>query len=267
MLQGELFRGGAIDCQVLDHMCAVFEGAYNQAKSSKRRPQTPEQQLFTLQELEWFSKNSYNLSLKHCAALPPQNLARLLKVCTEVNTILHQSEDLLIVDVVYQAAKRATARGCCFDYRRRLTACFLRVSCCVHVHHISPGRRQERNTCESYHSQSLEVLLTIQLQYYLEVRKYCQEFRRVVVEGADQLSGPAQDDILSKQLQVVMLEIEAALKLKRWDDLEELFEQCWNCKCSDRYETLADLVLVAHSALVQAELAGSYQSSKCAIQP
>ena len=112
-----------------------------------------------------------------------------------------------------------------------------------------------------------ETHVTIQLQYYLEVRKYCQEFRRVVVEGADQLSGPAQDDILSKQLQVVMLEIEAALKLKRWDDLEELFEQCWNCKCSDRYETLADLVLVVHSALVQAEVAGSYQSSKCAIQP
>lgn len=122
--------------------------------------------------------------------------------------------------------------------------------------HVSPGSPN-----------SMKKLLITQLQYYLEVRRYCQEFRRVVVEGVDQLSGPAQDDMLSKQLQVVKLELEAALKLQQWDDLEELFEQCWNCRSSDRYETLADLVLVIHSGLVQAEVARSYQSSDCIKQP
>lgn len=58
------------------------------------------------------------------------------------------------------------------------------------------------------------------------------------------------------------LELEAALRLQKWDDLDELFEQCWSCKSSDRYETLADLVLVIHSGLMQAEAANSYQSSK-----
>ncbi|KAG9197672.1 hypothetical protein G6514_001141 [Epicoccum nigrum] len=66
--------------------------------------------------------------------------------------------------------------------------------------------------------------------------------------------------MLSKQLQVVKLELEAALKLQRWDDLEELFEQCWNCRDPDRYETLADLVLVIHSEIVQADVAKTYQS-------
>jgi hypothetical protein len=149
VLQGELFKDGAIDSEVLNQMCAVFEGAYNQAKSSKRRPKSPEQQLFTVQELEWFSKNSYNLSLKHCVALPLQDLARLLNVCTEVNNIPKQSEDLLMVAAVHKVAKGAATRGCCFDCRSRLEACFLRISCGVHVHHISPGRRQERSTCES----------------------------------------------------------------------------------------------------------------------
>ena len=91
MLQAELLKDGTIDREVLNHVCAVFEGAYNQAKSSKRRPKNPEQQLFTMQELEWFSKNSYNFSLKHCAAMPPQNLARLLNVCTEVNIVPQQA--------------------------------------------------------------------------------------------------------------------------------------------------------------------------------
>ncbi|KAF2629751.1 SPO22-domain-containing protein [Macroventuria anomochaeta] len=181
LLQSEFIKDGTVDHEILDQLCAVFEGAYNQAKASRRRPSTPEQQLFTAQELEWFSKNSYNFSLKHCAEIPPQNLVRLLNICAE-------------------------------------------------------------------------------LQYYLEVRKHCQDFRRAVLGGANKLSGAAQDDILSKQLQVVKLELEAALKLQRWDDLEGLFEQCWSCKSSDRYETLADLVLVIHSCLVQANVDHSYQS-------
>lgn len=115
MLQAELLKDGAIDRKVLNHMCAVFEGAYNQAKSSKCRPKTPEQQLFTVQELQWFSKNSYNLSLKHCAAMPPQNLARLLNVCTEVSIILRKSENLLMDAAVHQVAKGATVGGSCFD--------------------------------------------------------------------------------------------------------------------------------------------------------
>jgi hypothetical protein len=100
------------------------------------------------------------------------------------------------------------------------------------------------------------------MQYYLEVRKHCQKFRRAAIEETNQLSGTAQDDILSKQLQIVKLELEAVLKLQRWDDLENLFEQCWSCKSSDRYETLADLVLVIHSCLVQADADKKHQGSK-----
>lgn len=101
-----------------------------------------------------------------------------------------------------------------------------------------------------------------QTQYYLEVRKHCQKFRQVAMEGANKISGAAQDDILSKQLQVVKLELEAVLKLQKWDDLENLFEQCWSCKSSDRYETLADLVLIIHSCLVQADVDKKHQGSK-----
>lgn len=55
-----------------------------QAKASRRRPTTPEKELFTPQEFEWFSKNAYNLSLKHCTELEPQILTRLLDSCIQV---------------------------------------------------------------------------------------------------------------------------------------------------------------------------------------
>ena len=66
---------------------------------------------------------------------------------------------------------------------------------------------------------------------------------------------------MSKQLQVVKLELEASLKLQKYDDLEGLFEQCWNCKSADRYDTLADLILVIHADLVKSGVQASSQSS------
>lgn len=59
------------------------------------------------------------------------------------------------------------------------------------------------------------------------------------------------------------LELEAVLKLEKWDELDDLFEQCWRYKSPDHYETLADLVLVIHSCVMKAELGVKYQSSKC----
>lgn len=58
------------------------------------------------------------------------------------------------------------------------------------------------------------------------------------------------------------LELEAVLKLEKWDELDDLFEQCWKYKSPDHYETLADLVLVIHSCVVGAGLDVKYERSK-----
>jgi hypothetical protein len=76
-----------------------------------------------------------------------------------------------------------------------------------------------------------------------------------------ELGGSAQADIMSKHFQIVKLELEAVLKLQRWDELHELFDQCWKYKSPDHYATLADLVLVIHSCIVKAELDVKYQRS------
>jgi hypothetical protein len=72
LLQSEVVKDGNLDYEILDQLCTIFESASNQAKASRRRPSTPEQGLFTKQELEWFSKTSYNVSLKYCAVMPPR---------------------------------------------------------------------------------------------------------------------------------------------------------------------------------------------------
>lgn len=100
------------------------------------------------------------------------------------------------------------------------------------------------------------------MQYYLEARKHCQAFRHAAGEGIDELGGSAQADIISKHFQIVKLELEAALKLEKWDELDDLFDQCWKYKSPDHYETLADLVLVIHSCITQADIDEKYQRSE-----
>jgi hypothetical protein len=52
------------------------------------------------------------------------------------------------------------------------------------------------------------------------------------------------------------------LKLERWDELDDLFDQCWKYKSPDHYETLADIVLVIHTCIVQACVDEKYQKSR-----
>ncbi|KAH7090298.1 meiosis protein SPO22/ZIP4 like-domain-containing protein [Paraphoma chrysanthemicola] len=225
LLQSELIKDGALQTQIMDQLCKVFEGASAQAKASKRRPSNSSQQLFTQKEFEWFSKNAYNLSLKHCAEMAPNHLVKMLNACTEFIKLLKDQD---------QAGQEG-------DLCLRLVFCEFLAACA----YITLARAED----------NMEACL----QYYLEARKHSQEFRRAAAEGIDKLGGSAQADIISKHFQIVKLELEAALKLERWDELDDLFDQCWKYKSPDRYETLADLVLVIHSCVVKADVDEKYQ--------
>ncbi|KAL5114846.1 sporulation-specific protein 22 [Pleosporales sp. CAS-2024a] len=152
-------------------------------------------------------------------------LLRLLKVCAEFIKLLRDSN-------------QSGADG---DLGLRLVFCEFLASCAY-----ATLARAEDN---------IEGCL----QYYLEVRKHSQDFRRAAAEGIDKLGGAAQADIISKHFQIVKLELEAVLKLEKWDELDDLFEQCWKYKTPDHYETLADLVIVIHSCIVQANADEKYQ--------
>jgi hypothetical protein len=52
------------------------------------------------------------------------------------------------------------------------------------------------------------------------------------------------------------------MKLEQWDEMDDLFDECWKFKNPEHYETLADLVLIIHSQVVKANLDGQYQNSK-----
>ncbi|KAF1997925.1 SPO22-domain-containing protein [Amniculicola lignicola CBS 123094] len=223
----QLTEGGELNLDVLEQICKVFDGACTQAKASRRRPSTPAQQLFTSAEFEWFSKNAYNLCLKYCAEMDPEKLVRLLNVCIEFIKLLieaGESEDKS-------------------DLSLRLMFCHFLAACAFTTLARAEDNNQDR------------------CQHYLLVQKSCQAFRSTASEeiAAKRLNNSAIEDILSKHFQVVKLEMEAVLKLEKWNALDELYDECWKHKSPDHYETLADLVLVVHSVIVQKDLERKYQ--------
>ncbi|KAJ5063293.1 meiosis protein SPO22/ZIP4 like-domain-containing protein [Bipolaris maydis] len=225
MLQSELINDGKIDIAILEQICKSFEAARDQAKASRTRPSTPAKELFTDVEFEWFSKNSYNLSLKHCAEMPPAHLTRLLDCCVEFIKLLKEKD----------------ISNTSNDLGLRLLFCEFLAACTW----ITLARAEDN--------------IEQNAQQYLEVRKHSQNFRRAVSEIMNGLDESVKADIISKHFQVVKLELEASLKLRKWDELDELFDQCWVYRNPYHYETLADLTLVIHHCIVQAELDIKYQ--------
>ncbi|KAL1632490.1 sporulation-specific protein 22 [Neofusicoccum ribis] len=65
-----------INENAMEELCKVFEGAVVQATKAARRLHDQEMTdpIFTEPELEWFSRNSYNISLKYCGSTHPSHL-------------------------------------------------------------------------------------------------------------------------------------------------------------------------------------------------
>lgn len=56
--------------------------AIHVAAMEARKPRLPnEDSAFSLTELEWFSRNSYNLAVQHVSTWEPGNIERLLRAC------------------------------------------------------------------------------------------------------------------------------------------------------------------------------------------
>ncbi|KAL1606688.1 sporulation-specific protein 22 [Paraconiothyrium brasiliense] len=99
------------------------------------------------------------------------------------------------------------------------------------------------------------------IQNYVQVSKHGREFRLVSTAFVDKLRGSSKTDIIAKHSQVIKLELEAALKREQWEEMDDLFEECWRYGESQHYDTLADLVLIMYSSMSKDKVDGKYQTS------
>lgn len=217
-------------------LCKVFEGAAMQAINAKRKATKDQPSAFCPKELDWFSRNAYNLSLKHCTDFHPEHLSRVLSTC------------ITFIDLLLADESRPKDNDGSLELR------------CLFCHYLATSAlivlaRSEDN-------------IELSLQHYLAARKQAQAFRVQLPArlAEEQLSVGALEDLTSKHFEIVKFELEACLKLESWHAMPMLFDECFQYENERHYETLADLVLAIHAELAEkGKDAGSLRSKLLAV--
>lgn len=163
--------------------------------------------LFTVDELEWFSRNAYNLALKNTATWDLRSVVRMLNAC--VNIIGHFPPD--IGSKVELSLKTLFSR-------------FVIASALV-----SLARTQD--------------IVEKQLQDYSAMRKHIMAFDSELPEYLLQLDEQSRNDMVRKQATLLAFDFEAAVALKQWDDLGGVVQRAVPCRSITAFQAMADTLL------------------------
>ncbi|KAG8531049.1 uncharacterized protein KY384_004406 [Bacidia gigantensis] len=196
--------------QIVEDICKLFEGAVAQARKSRKDPHTSS---FTIHELDWFSRNSYNLSLKHCSTWSYQYTQRTVTSCLKFIEMYPTDQDLTAADDLNL---------------RRLFCYFLSGSL------LTAMARQED-------------LRETQLQQYLDLRKAVDSFRVALPDQLNRLGKGPSADLQRKFLSLLAYDFEAAARLKAWNDLQSIIKECETHGNAYVFSVLADIVLASEA--------------------
>ncbi|KAB8288201.1 hypothetical protein EYC80_010206 [Monilinia laxa] len=186
-----------------EKLCRLFEGALHAVQKAQDR------ELWTILELEWFSKNSYNLSLKHLSVWEAQQSIRMLACCIGFIDCHPQ-------DIGQDAHDDVTLRKMFCNF-------------CAATTYISIARAEEN--------------VEIQLQSYLNSRKHVTSFDHLLQKKLERLEEEPTEDLLQKLSILLVFDFEAACRLKDWDGLGEIVLKAGICKSIKVYELMADCIL------------------------
>lgn len=190
-----------------EKMCMAFEKSSVALQKSRSHGKVDHP--WSIDELDWFSKNSYNMAIKHLASWHPQQILRMLLSCI---TFI----DCYPKDIGEQMSEDLTLRKmfCEFSAATALVAL----------------ARGEDN-------------IEIRLQDYLSARKHVDSFDTLLQEKVDKLDEDARHDLQRKLSILAAFDFEAACQLKDWDSLPEAIAKADTCKNSQVHEVMADCIL------------------------
>ncbi|TGO66305.1 hypothetical protein BOTNAR_0064g00120 [Botryotinia narcissicola] len=187
----------------IEKLCKMFEKALNAIQKSLDRD------TWTILELEWFSRNSYNLSLKYLSVWEPQQSLRILACC--IGFI-----DRYPPDIGEDAHEDVTLRKMFCDF-------------CAATIFVSIARAEQN--------------VELQLQFYLNLRKHVASFDLILQGKLENLELEITEDLFKKLSVLLTFDFEAACRLKDWDGLGEIIFKADICKSMRVYELMADCIL------------------------
>lgn len=158
-------------------------------------------------EVQWWSKNAYNLALRWCENIDLELLVRLLDASiTFIDShptdggMMHQS-----------------------DLKKRKALCHFLTTTAL----IGLARTGEEGSESS-------------LQAYLQARHQIDAFDTLLPELADDDC----NNLKMKSFEVLKFDLECILHLRHWDQLDGVLQACLDFQDVEEWDTLADIVLI-----------------------
>lgn len=177
-------------------------------------------------EIHWWTKNAYNLALYYCGKIQPEQLVRMLRVCIKL-IAFHPDDD----GPMHKDGLK----------RRQMLCHFIAASALVVL-----GRTHPEGSEDS-------------LQSYLEARKDVERFTSIQAKIGDQVqdkNGEEEKTTQQRLLEMFKLDLECILNLQHWDQIDAALKACLNLKTVDRWDKLADIVLIAQRKISTLETDG-----------
>ncbi|KAL7275567.1 sporulation-specific protein 22 [Rhizina undulata] len=196
----------------VESLCFLYEKAAEQAKKSRKSRVADKRReiTFTIKELDWFSRNGYNLGLRSIVEWTPATSMRIFSTCIRFLELYPDDIDTNSLSEI--------------SYRKLL---------CYYM-------------CASISTElgRIEDSTELQLQHYLNARRHVQDFceKRETVQGR---SEEELQDLTEKYASLLEYDFEAAVNLRAWESLSEIIEQTTSCgkKTTRILEIMADIIL------------------------
>ncbi|KAI7074342.1 hypothetical protein KC327_g5276 [Hortaea werneckii] len=185
-------------------------------------------------EIQWWSKNAYNLALKVCDNIHPDCLVRLLTVCIRFLDCYPNDGGAMHAEDVL---------------RRRSSCRFLSACGLIVLARSADGDHEYRR------------------RMYLQARQEIASFRADIGEIDKIRMGDASTDKesatrSSRLFQLLKFDLEAIIRLQQWQQLNEAFNTFLNFSGDgDQWDSLADLILIIHQQAPSIEL-GPHATSR-----
>ncbi|KAK4204676.1 meiosis protein SPO22/ZIP4 like-domain-containing protein, partial [Triangularia verruculosa] len=196
---------------VVDDLCDMFDAVV--IALEKQKKENPRRKLFTVDEIEWFSRNSYNLALKNTTTWDLSNIIRMLTSC--VNIISYVPSDIGGSQLVEIGLKMLFSR-------------FIISSALISI------ARAEDNVPK-------------QLEDYAAMREHVKAFDTDLPDLLPRLDEHSRDDMLRKHATLLTFDFEAAVVLEAWDDLGGIVQRAIACKSVTAFQAMADSLLRARA--------------------
>lgn len=200
----------------VEQLCRLFDGAATKARKVYKHPQADtSENLWTIQELDWFSKNAYNLALKHASVWSPRHVLNLAQSC------------LMFISIYPNTLPQGHAEDIL------LRGIFCNFLAAVLLIALS---RVEDNVED-------------QLQDYLMLRKHVASFDESLQSKIDDLEEAPKQDLMKKLGTLLVYDFEAVIRLKAWDDLKDVVLKAESCESIKVYQQMCDMLLGAQEEM------------------